>query len=408
MSVPTRAILFPLFFAVIIGLGAQTRYTGTLDQRLMVVDGSWATFVFKSAADADLQALPSSADRSGSACGGRLPETNVRVVVTDNTTNGPIVYADLNGDGKYSSDERFPFHRLPGSAAFTADTHGWPTQKTCFDIPIAGKSFQRFPACIRLYDPEKSTLANGSRFLDLAVAPWAIGSVFIGSRRVSVGYEYDLKNDSVNPMHGWLGLRETAEGPIDFLSNSSETAFAENEQIVFRAGDLYLSTDSIDLKQRSVVLRSHPAADYVRVELRRGIAPPDWSFVDLKGRPGNLKSYAGKYVMLDVWTASCGPCRGEFEMLKTAVRRFGSRNFEILGVLGDEDEVQARRAEEEHRLPWRTAASNTTLEYARRRLRIASFPTHILLDPNGRIISTSSSDLRGEALVKTLQALLPQ
>lgn len=262
--------------------------------------------------------------------------------------------------------------------------------------------------CIRLYEPEKSTLANGSRSLDLAVAPWVTGTVTIGSRRVGVGYEYDLNHDSVDPMNGWLGLRESAEGPIDFLSHSSETAFAEKEQIVFRAGDLHLSTESVDLRQHSVVLLSHPAADYVRVELRRGVALPDWSFVDLNGRPGNLKSYAGKYVMLDVWTASCGPCRGEFDMLKAAVQRFGSRNFEIVGVLGDEDEAQARNAEKEHKLAWRTAASNTTLEYVKRRLRIASYPTHILLDPNGRIISVSDSELRGEALSKTLQALLPR
>ncbi len=339
---------------------------------------------------------------------GRLFETNVRVVITDSPANGAIVYADLNGDGEYSTSERFPFHRLPGNATYTAYEPGWPIQQACFDIPIAGKSFQRVPACIRLYDRGKSTLADGSRLLGLAVAPWAIGSVTIGSRKVSVGYEYDLRHDSVDPMNGWLGLRERGEGPISFLSDSSETAFAEKEQVVFRVEDLYLSTESIDLKQHSVVLRSHPTADYIRIELRPGIVLPDWSFVDLKGRPGSLKSYAGKYVMLDVWTGSCTPCVGEFAMLKSMVQRFGSRNFEILGVLGDEDEAQARRKEEEHKLPWRTAASSTTLEYARRRLRIDSWPTHVLLDPNGRIISTSNSELRGAALLKTLQALLPQ
>ncbi|MBZ5726522.1 MAG: TlpA family protein disulfide reductase [Acidobacteriia bacterium] len=345
MSVPACATLLPLLFAAAIHLGAETRFAGTVDQRLMVVDGSWATLVFKSAADADLQSLPSSADRSGPAYAGRLPETNIRLVITDHPANGAIVYADLNSDGEYSRNEQFPLHRLPGNALFTADTRGWPTQKTCFEVPIAGKS---------------------------------------------------------------LGLRASTEGEIDFLSHSPETAFAEKEQIVFRAGDLYLSTESVDLKQRSVVLRSHPAGDYVRVELGRGVALPDWTFVDLKGRPGNLKSYAGKYVMLDVWTASCGPCLGEFDLLQAVVQRFGSRNFEILGVLGDADEAQARRAEEERRLPWRTAASRATLEYVERRLRIASWPTHILLDPDGRIISISDTELRGEALSRTLQALLPR
>lgn len=144
MSVPAGAILLPLFFAATVSLGAQTKYAGTVDQRLMVVDGSWGTFVFKSAADADLRFLPSSADRSGPAYVGRLPVTNVRVVITDNPANGAIVYADLNGDGKYSSNEQFPFYRLPGNALFTADTRGWPTQKTCFDVPIRARAFSNF------------------------------------------------------------------------------------------------------------------------------------------------------------------------------------------------------------------------------------------------------------------------
>jgi peroxiredoxin len=230
--------------------------------------------------------------------------------------------------------------------------------------------------------------------------------VTVGSRKVIVGYEYDLKHDAVDPTNGWLGLRESGNGSIDFLSDSPETAFAEKEQIVFRVADLYLSTESVDLKQNRVVLLSHPAADYLRIELQRGAVLPDWNFVDLAGRPGSLKSYVGKYVMLDVWTASCGWCLEEFATLKSAVQRFGSRNFEILGVLGDQDEVEARKAEEQHGLPWRTAASGSTFEYAQRRLRIASWPTHILLDPDGRIISASSSELRDEALLKTLQALL--
>lgn len=148
MSIPGGASLFPLFFAAVISLGAQTRYTGTVDQRLSIVDGSWVTFSFKSASDADLRSLPPSADRSGSSSAGRLPETNVRVVITDHPAGGAVVYADLNGDGKYSSNEQFSFRRLPGSSVFTADARDWPTQEACFDVPHRG---QEFSAVSRVY-----------------------------------------------------------------------------------------------------------------------------------------------------------------------------------------------------------------------------------------------------------------
>ena len=404
-SIPAGRARIALLFAATI-LSAQIRYTGTIDRDLKVVDGSWATFIFQSATESDFESLPSSADRKHLAHAGRLPETKTRFVITDSPVNGAIVYVDLNADGKYSTNEQFRFHRQSENATGEFDPRCRPTQKACFDIPITGKSIDQFPVCIQLYDPANSIGQDGSRSLNLAIAPWVTGSVTVGSRKVIVGYEYDLKHDAVDPTNGWLGLRESGNGSIDFLSDSPETAFAEKEQIVFRVADLYLSTESVDLKQNRVVLLSHPAADYLRIELQRGAVLPDWNFVDLAGRPGSLKSYAGKYVMLDVWTASCGWCLEEFATLKSAVQRFGSRNFEILGVLGDQDEVEARKAEEQHGLPWCTAASGSTFEYAQRRLRIASWPTHILLDPDGLIISASSSELRDEALLKTLQALL--
>jgi thiol-disulfide isomerase/thioredoxin len=390
----------------IAGLGAQQRYTGTLDADLRIVSGFWATFAFKPATDADLHWLPPSAGRSGVLHAGRLPETDTPFVLAETPPGAAILYVDLNADGKYSSDERLPFHRLPANAAYTSDQRGWPTQEVCFDIPIAGKSFPRFPVCIHLYDPAKSTFSN-LRSLNIAAVPWVTGSVAVRGRNVRVGYEYNFSRDSIDVANGWLGLREGGPGPVDFPSASSQTAYAQSERVVFRAGDLYLSTESADLKQRRVLLRSHPSSDYLRVELQRGVRLPDWTFVDLKGRSGSLDAYRGRYVMLDVWTASCGPCRGEFPLLKKLAAQFKSRGFEILGVLGDDDETDARRVEEKYQLAWRTAASATTVQYVTQRLRIASWPTHILLDPEGRIITASDSDLRGAALESTLYKLLP-
>ncbi|HEY6341875.1 MAG TPA: TlpA disulfide reductase family protein [Bryobacteraceae bacterium] len=209
-------------------------------------------------------------------------------------------------------------------------------------------------------------------------------------------------------MDAELGMREESGGPIDFVPGSPQTAVADKESVVFRVGDLYLSTDSVDLKRSSFVLRSHPAADYIRVELVPGAALPDWTFTDLSGVQGSLKSYAGKYVLLDFWTSWCAPCRADFEDLKVVLHRFQSRNFEVLGVLSDTDEAAARKLAQERNLPWPTAASPATLDYAMKRLRVSIFPTHILLDPNGHVVSASDTAVRGEALSKTLEALLPR
>ena len=123
-------------------------------------------------------------------------------------------------------------------------------------------------------------------------------------------------------METGLGMREDTGGHLDFDPGSPQTAQADKESVVFRVGDLYLSTDSVELQQGGFVLRSHAATDYIRVELAPGAALPDWSFTDLKAAQESLKSYAGKYVLLDFWYPSCVPCRSDFEELKS-VLQFG-------------------------------------------------------------------------------------
>ena len=54
---------------------------------------------------------------------------------------------------------------------------------------------------------------------------------------------------------------------------SPEAAEAREEVVVFRVGDNYVSTKRADLEKNQIVMRSHSAGDYKRVELKMGRSP---------------------------------------------------------------------------------------------------------------------------------------
>ena len=383
-----KALRLALAILSLAPVAAQSLYTGALDPKLSIVSYSWGTFLFHPATAAQLRALPGDSHPENNAWSGIVPEFAVPVIIAE-----PTLYADVARDGKFAT-----------AVPLEPDLKERTTSSACFDVPLESRNFSTAPVCVRLR--AGTSHRDGSRSVDLAVFPWVTGTVAIGPRRIQIGYEYDRRHDSVDPLEGWLGLREAREGAVDFRDHSPEVAYAEKETVVFRAGDLYLSTESADLARRRVVLRTHPAHDYIRVELVPGATLPSLHFTDLNGRAGSLRAYRGKYLLIDVWTPTCAPCLAEFDLLKDTLARFGGGKFALLGLLGEAGQADARRVEREHGLTWPTAASPRSVDYAFKRLRIASWPTHILLDPQGRIVSAAADDLRGEALVRTLERLL--
>jgi thiol-disulfide isomerase/thioredoxin len=57
----------------------------------------------------------------------------------------------------------------------------------------------------------------------------------------------------------------------------------------------------VNLATREVILESHPASEYNRIELVAGFEVPNFQFKDLNGNTHQLSDYRGKYVLLDFW-----------------------------------------------------------------------------------------------------------
>jgi thiol-disulfide isomerase/thioredoxin len=190
---------------------------------------------------------------------------------------------------------------------------------------------------------------------------------------------------------------------------SPERATARGEPVVFRTGEKYFSIAKVDLVSRTMTVRSHQQRDYLRVELKLGAHFPNFAFIDFAGHSHTLSDIKADCLLLDFWGSWCPPCLGEFPVLKRAYQTFKPRGFDILGIDSNESSAQARECILRNDLPWLQATSESTSEFADKRLDISTYPTLILLDKKRTIISLDREgpNLRGDQLLETLNHLLP-
>ena len=180
---------------------------------------------------------------------------------------------------------------------------------------------------------------------------------------------------------------------------------------IFRVGDRYVSLEAIDPAAGRFVLRTHPASDYKRFDLSKGAQVPDFTFQDFAGKSRRLSEFRGKYVLLEFWATWCAPCVAEFPHLKKAYETYRSRGFEILGLNRDDSAEAARVMIEKHQISWTQATSESIESVAVQGFRVQGLPATLLLDPEGRVVSTGApkeARLRREKLLETLEGLLPK
>jgi thiol-disulfide isomerase/thioredoxin len=330
------------------------------------------------------------------------------VYLVDPPHGRPVLYADVDQNGSISPDERFPL------SSFHADPETENDLVVWLPYRFAGTMFDRFPVTFR-----PASVQGTSREVSYSNVAFATGSVDIDGRQVLVQYGIDAATGSVSPKFEGLGIDGNEDGKIDFSENSPETDYGNRGEVIFHVGQRYVSTLSVDSATGVVVMRSHPASEYTRVELTAGTQLPDFSFTDLAGKLHKLSDYRGKYVLLDFWATWCSPCVKEVPFLKAIYGKFHRRNFEIVGMdmengwdpaTPDEMKKFADKAKAfitEHGIGWPQARTSSIAQLVNDRFRVNSYPMKLLLDPEGRILLRQGSGGHGE-LISLLSSLVDQ
>jgi peroxiredoxin len=135
-----------------------------------------------------------------------------------------------------------------------------------------------------------------------------------------------------------------------------------------------------------------------------GAIAPDIVSADTAGKAIDLKSYRGKYTLVEFWASWCAPCREESPTLVRLYSEFKDKGFTIFSVSIDKNTTQWKAAIRKDGYTWENVCDlngyggPTAALYT-----VTAIPNSFLLDKDGRIIA---KNLRGKVLESKLAELM--
>lgn len=133
-------------------------------------------------------------------------------------------------------------------------------------------------------------------------------------------------------------------------------------------------------------------------ELEPGTVAPAFRLTDPTGAHVTLSSFRGQVVVLDFWEVWCGPCLASMPKVDELYLKYKGRGLTVLGVL-----LRPQQWEQAKQMKWVTQNHFTQLlcnEDTREAYKIAAIPHYVLVDRNGKIISTRLSPDSLEEAIK--------
>jgi thiol-disulfide isomerase/thioredoxin len=141
-------------------------------------------------------------------------------------------------------------------------------------------------------------------------------------------------------------------------------------------------------------------ADKIKKQLA-GKTAPDFALTDIQGKIINLNDLKGKIVLLDFWATWCGPCRTDGPSLDKLYQKYDGKHLVIVGISVDEERPIVQKFLDAH--PHRYSIALTTENQMPRPYQIGIFPTYIVIDPAGKLVSATEGEKGFAELRKMLK-----
>ena len=123
---------------------------------------------------------------------------------------------------------------------------------------------------------------------------------------------------------------------------------------------------------------------------------PDFSEMDLAGKPLSVAGFKGKVLLVDFWATWCGPCIRELPSVKKTYEKHQGKGFDIVGISLDSDKDKLTGFLEKNSMPWRQYFDGQGWKNKlAQQYGINSIPATYLLDATGKVIA---KNLRGPDL----------
>ena len=111
-------------------------------------------------------------------------------------------------------------------------------------------------------------------------------------------------------------------------------------------------------------------------------AAPEFRLQTMEGREARLSDYRGKVVLLHFWATWCRPCVDAIPHENELAERYGEKGFVVLGMNLDRSEEEVERFLEDNEVRYPVLRVD---RLTREAYEVASLPTTVLLDREGRV-----------------------
>ena len=382
----------------------QRAFHGRLDDKLQI-DTRGGSLLFLKAAPGTLARVLKLDDGSlstlyqGEVNLGSKPEFRFGVAIAELKDRSKVLFINRrSGKGALLRPDKMPF---------TTASQPYYAAEVDFQVPLREGAFQSVPVFIALpKSTEGYSVKPGEYVAIIGDRPFIGGVVRLPDSSLIVRYAYDIDSASVDLVKATEWFDVDGNGKIDIGPGSPEIGVPKNAAPVFNVGNMALQTASISLAAHSFVLTQVPM-DPMRIGLRVGGQMPDFAYRDFSGQSHKLSEIKARYILLDFWATWCVPCVADLPSKLAAYQHFHEKGFEILGMDGDVDKDKPEALLKKMGARWPEAKPDH--ELLQERFQISIWPTLILIDQTGKIISTSQFDqypLSGADLQKTLEKLL--
>lgn len=196
---------------------------------------------------------------------------------------------------------------------------------------------------------------------------------------------------------------------INFIENNKNSFISP--LAIYRINQLNADGDMMEelYSKLSQEVKVSPIGSYIGQQINDakkdplGRVIPDFEQADVDGKMVNIKSYRGKYVLIDFWASWCGPCRGENPNVVNAFNKYKDKGFTVLGISLDRSKEPWIEAINRDGLTWTHVSDLRGWNNAvSQQFGIQSIPQNFLIDPSGVVIG---KNLRGAALEAKLESI---